>query len=81
MNGGNAVSRTDADTCTCGSGYWGTCDQCGVGAWVKHRCPFPCDDVTCENGALCIGCLTGHPCPMHNGGGDPDEWDWAEDAG
>jgi hypothetical protein len=62
--------------CTCGSGVWGTCDQCDAEAWVNHRCPFPCDDVTCENGSLCIGCLTGRPCPMHNRDdyGD-DEWD------
>jgi hypothetical protein len=30
------------------------------------------DAVTCESVYLCIGCLTGHPCPMHNG----DEEDW-----
>ena len=65
-----------APACTCGPGAWGSCDQCGVEAWVKHHCPFPCDDVTCEKGSLCIGCLTGRPCPMHNG----DEWDddWSD---
>ncbi|TKJ24349.1 hypothetical protein A6V29_04955 [Blastococcus sp. CCUG 61487] len=52
--------------CTCGPGAWGTCDTCGVDAWIKHHCPFPCDDVTCEGGSICIGCLTGRPCPVHN---------------
>jgi hypothetical protein len=69
-----------SETCTCGPGAWGTCDQCGVEAWVKHHCPFPCDDVTCEDGSLCIGCLTGRPCPMHNGAWDDDWDDWDEDA-
>lgn len=63
------------EPCTCGPGAWGTCDQCGTEAWVNHRCPFPCDDVTCENGSLCIGCLTGRPCPMHNGPDWDDDWD------
>lgn len=56
--------------CTCGPGVWGACDQCGAEAWVNHRCPFPCDDVTCESVYLCVGCLTGRPCPMHD-----DDWD------
>lgn len=58
--------------CTCGPGAWGTCDTCGVNAWIKHHCPFPCDDVTCEDGSACIGCLTGRSCPVHN---DTEE-DW-----
>jgi hypothetical protein len=67
------MSEATTDVCTCGSGVWGTCDECDTEAWVNHRCPFPCDDVTCENVALCVGCRTGRPCPMHNG---PDEeWD------
>ena len=62
-----------AAVCTCGAGAWGTCDTCGVDAWIKHHCPFPCDGVTCEDGSICIGCLTGHPCPVHN---DAEEEDW-----
>jgi hypothetical protein len=60
-----------ARECTCGPGVWGTCDTCGADAWIKHHCPFPCDDVTCEDGSICIGCLTGRPCPVHN----DDDWD------
>ena len=64
-----------ARVCTCGPGAWGTCDQCGTEAWIKHHCPFPCDDVTCEDGSLCIGCLIGRPCPMHNDYGYGEGWD------
>lgn len=73
-DGYEAACATDREACTCGPGAWGTCDQCGAEAWVKHHCGFPCDDVTCEDGSICRGCLTGRPCPMHNG----DDWDDAE---
>jgi hypothetical protein len=62
-----------AAVCTCGPGAWATCDLCGADAWCSHHCPFPCDDVTCENGAVCTGCLTGRLCPVHN---DDEGDDW-----
>ena len=69
------AQRGDAATtavCTCGPGVLGTCDICGDDAWVNHRCPFPCDDVTCDNRLVCMGCLTGRPCAVHN----DTEVDW-----
>lgn len=60
--------------CTCGPGVWTACDRCGSSAVCTHECGFPCDDVTCENGTVCWGCL-GRPCPVHN----DDEYDDEED--
>lgn len=62
------MSENMNPTCTCGQPgtSWGYCDACELDRWVVHRCPFPCDDVTCENGALCLSCITGKPCPSHD---------------
>lgn len=62
--------RTPASetACTCGQAgtFWGGCESCGLDRWVVHRCPFPCDDVTCENVAMCLPCLGAPPCPAHD---------------
>lgn len=69
-----APADRDAVACTCGPGVWTTCNQCGADAWCNHHCDFPCDDVTCEGGMACTGCLTGRLCPMHNDDDDGDDW-------